>query len=281
MCSDLASSHHPGAAASAAFSPERILTRRKLLAGVGGLLAAPALAMASAAATETHPERAFGCRVDVAPGPAPASRASAVAATSPRPVLAGIPWYERFDTPVERTGAFWIGLGREWGSVRAGHAVCLRPPALRDPRGAWEHYDQGASCAAVGFAASRAASLLTQRLYDGVRMYEAAQRYDQWNGENYDGTTIEAGLAALVAEGPWPVRQSITQPIRADAIKSWRWALTVEEILAALGSGEEFVRVLSSWGTAFPREVRLPLRAIERLLAESSQFGVAIGRVPV
>lgn len=257
-----------------------VLTRRRAIqAGCGGVLAMTATPVR---ATSPAEGRGFGWRPSGAVGmmrrTPPRSPAFTVMEAGPSPVLLGFPWYRNFERPVERNGAWWIGLGRDWGEAIGGHIVCLRPPSLRDAPGAWEFYDQGDSHACAGFAASRAASLLRQRLFDGFRLYETAKHYDSWRGDGYDGTSVAGALEALVEEGPWPLRETADEPIRSAAIAGWRFAETLPEILAALESREGFVRVLNSWGNAYPREVRLPLKAVERLLAEGAEFGVAIDR---
>lgn len=274
------------------------MTRRQMIAAAsGGLLAAAGITIAEAGerrhagdqggrrkgVAEQYPvlpvEQVLG-RGPTSPEPAGrAAREPRAAPAGPAPIVAGLPWYEAFDTPVARDGAYWIGLGRGWGEVRGGHIVCFRPPAIRDADGAWPHYDQGQTNACAGFASSRAASLLNRRLFDGFLMYEAAKRYDRWRGDGYEGCSVDGALNALEHEGPFSVRlDGLSQPIAAAAIDSWTWANSVEETLAALCSREGFVRVLNSWGTSYPREVRLPIRSLDRIIAERAELGIVIDR---
>ncbi len=194
------------------------------------------------------------------------------------PVVMGVPWYEAFDQPVLKGGAYWIGLG-DLGRVRGGHAVCLRPPAVKDVASAHAYCNQGVEGSCVGWAVSRAATLLNRRLYNGFPLYEAAKRRDPWAGEDYDGTSVNAGLDTLRLEGAWPVRAGVTSGPRVQAgVSAFRWAHTVYEVTEALHSGEPFVRLLNSWGVNYPKEVRVPLAVIERLLAEGGEFGVPVDR---
>ncbi len=50
-------------------------------------------------------------------------------------------------------------------------------------------------------------------------IYEAAQRVDEWEGNDYDGTSVRAGAKVLQSWGK---------------IKEYRWTLDVEDIIAAL-----------------------------------------------
>ena len=197
------------------------------------------------------------------------------------PVVIGIPWYSGFDRPMRDAVAFdvyWIGKG-ELGSVRGGHAVCLRPPTMTDPKASWVHYNQGREGACVGFATSRAATLFNNKLYNGLNLYNKAKTRDPWPGENYSGTSVNAGLNTLRLDGAWPVKAGVTVgPVKADGILSYAWAKSASEVAAALKSDEGFVRVLNSWGKGYPAEVRMPLEVLDRLLKEGGEAGVPIDR---
>lgn len=199
----------------------------------------------------------------------------------PTPVVIGVAWYSGWDRPTRGSdGAMWVGRG-DWGSKRGGHSVCLRPPSIADLDSAWKHFDQGREGACVGFATSRAASLFNRRLYNGYELYKQATTRDPWEGDwrNYSGTSVEAGLNTLRLDGAWPVRAGVTSgPLAPDGIVNFYWAKTVAEIKAALGSSEPFARLLNSWGAAYPREVRVPWEAIERLLREGGEFAALVDR---
>lgn len=198
--------------------------------------------------------------------------------TVPTPVVIGIPWYANFDRPQDWAGAKWIGLG-DWGQVRGGHAVCIRPPAIKDVASAWQHYNQGREGACVGFATSRAATLFNRKLFDGFSLYRAAQKRDDWPGENYSGTSVNAGLDTLRLEGAWPVRAGrVTGPVLKEGISGFVWARSVDEVKQALGSNEAFARVLNSWGPAYPAEVRISWDALARLMKEGGEFAAPSDR---
>lgn len=196
------------------------------------------------------------------------------------PVVVGIPWYEAFDKPVKRGASYWIGdVGGEWGEVRGGHAVCLRPPSVTDVVSAYAHYDQGSEGACVGFATARAATLMNRKLYDGLEQYWAAQRNDEWAGEGYVGSSVNGGLQGLRLEGAWLVRAGVTRgPLIDQGISGFRWAKSPVEVQAALKSKEPYVRILNSWGTNYPKEVRMPLASVSRLIDEGGEFGVPVDR---
>ncbi|MFM9106347.1 MAG: hypothetical protein ACKOWF_06570 [Chloroflexota bacterium] len=227
-----------------------------------------------------RPNGRFGCILLPASqrGDAP-GRFGAGPDTTPSPVLAGIPWFEAFDRPVRRTSGWWIGTTSSWGAVRAGHAVCLRPPSIPDLAGGWEFYDQGPSDACVGFATARMLSMYNARFYNGQEMYRAAQQNDRWPGSNYAGTSIDGGMQAALRVGAWRVANfRTTGPFLSDGIKSWAWLESSDEVLTALGSREGFVRILNSWGAGYPREVRLPLAGLNRIIREGAQFASAVDR---
>lgn len=197
----------------------------------------------------------------------------------PTPVVIGIPWYTNFDTPVrDRDGNYYIGLGG-LGDLRGGHCVCLRPPTLRDPTGAWQHYDQGKEGACVGHGTSRAATLFNARLYDAFPLYKAAQQIDPFPGDQYSGTTVNAGLSVLRNQGPWRLKYNTSTPTLRDGILAYAWASSIQEVMNTLHSQEEYVRILNSWGTRYPAEVRMPVTVLHMLLSRGGEAGVPIDRI--
>lgn len=197
----------------------------------------------------------------------------------PCPVVIGIPWYSAFDRPEQRDGVYWIGTSGNWGTVRGGHCVCLRPPMVPDVVGAHRAYDQRQEGACVGFGTSRAASLYNGAIYDGFSLYYAAQKRDEFPGEAYSGTTVNAGLQTLRIDGAWRLTPSGPVATRRDGCKSFLWASTALEIADALKTGEGFVRILNSWGLNYPAEVRMPLEALARLMSEDGEAGVPVDRM--
>jgi hypothetical protein len=209
----------------------------------------------------------------------------------PTPVVLGVNWYHGFDDPVKDGAVSWIGRGTSWGGVRGGHAICLKPPSLTDPLTWWRYYDQGNEGACVGFAVARMMSLLNRKRYSGQRLYEEARRMDEWDGEDYSGTSVRAGCDVARKLGMWPVRAgTMTGPIAADGIAENRWAMSVEDIAACLSPGDAGAHILSlgyviplnSWGNGpngYPHMVRLPLEALDRLVfGEEGEATVVVDR---
>jgi hypothetical protein len=151
--------------------------------------------------------------------------------TTPTPVVIGMNWYHAFDTPLLKDGNFWIGRETDWGPVRGGHAICIKPPALRDSTGWWAFYDQGNEGACVGFAISRMMTLLNRKRYAADELYSRAKQIDEWPGEDYDGTSVRAGCDVARTEGLHVVRAGKAGPLSPDdGIAANRWATNLAEI---------------------------------------------------
>jgi len=208
----------------------------------------------------------------------------------PTPVVIGVNWYTGFDKPVQdANGRYWIGRGTDWGRVRGGHAVCLKPTGVTDVREWWRFYDQGKEGACVGFACSRMMSLLNRVRLDAPWLYYEARKVDDWPGENYSGTSVRAALDVLRARGHR--RPGATVDDAAQGIVEFRWAASGDQILACLlgpattgQSTHERLQafpVANSWGDDYPRTVWLPFAAMRRLLDEQGDAAVVTDRVGV
>jgi hypothetical protein len=208
--------------------------------------------------------------------------------SAPTPVVLGMNWYTGFDRPVQGTVSgtlrYWIGINADWGRVRGGHAVCLKPPGVRDNDAWWHFYDQGQEGACVGFAASRMMTLLNRERYDGRLLYKHAQRIDEWPGEAYSGTSVPAGMDVLRDFGPYDTKGRVDH---ADGISANRWAGSVAEIAACLSPPDDgkrvldlgFVDILNSWGSSWPHYVRLSLESLDRLIfRENGDATVVVDR---
>jgi hypothetical protein len=206
--------------------------------------------------------------------------------TKPTPVVLGINWYSAFDdpTPVPRKGGgfdYWIGREDDWGWLRGGHAICVKPRALSDTYGWYEFYNQGNEGACVGFAISRETSLLNRKRYDAPWLYHEAQKIDEWAGENYDGTSVRAGYDILRTVGHRRKWGPFTMPARlSEGIVENRWATDVMQIMACLQDDPNgySVVLVNSWGKDYPHYVHLPLEALERLLSENGEAGIVVDR---
>lgn len=201
-------------------------------------------------------------------------RYSLTAATMPSravPVLLGINWYTNFDTPVLKDNAYWIGLG-DWGSVRGGHAIVANSPLVKDILSWYIRYQQPVDGPCGGYAGSRMMSLINRRFYDGMALYKAAQKVDEWPGENYAGTSIRAVCDVLRLQGAFPVVKNRTVgPVLSEGIVQNRWAQSVGEVTACLQSTQSYIVLLNSWGKNWPPAVRLPLEGLDRLLQENGE----------
>ena len=137
----------------------------------------------------------------------------APAPAKPSPVVIGVNWYAEFDKPQkDSNGRYWIARDAKLTRVRGGHCVCLKPKGHSDPDAWWEFYNQGAEGACVGFGISRLASQLNRKLYDGFWLYHEAQKIDEWPGEDYDGTSVRAGLDILRKRGHCAKDGGLTKP---------------------------------------------------------------------
>jgi hypothetical protein len=140
---------------------------------------------------------------------------------------------------------------------------------------------------------------------DPAELYRAAQRADEWEGEDYDGTSVRAGAKVLKARG---------------YIAEYRWARTIDALVYALleqgpvvlgvnwyagmespdargivrAAGEilgghaivangvnvprGLVRLKNSWGRAWGRSGRcwLPIDDLARLVAEEGEACLAV-----
>lgn len=200
----------------------------------------------------------------------------------PTPVVLGINWYEAFDWPELRDGRWWI-RDTNLGGVLGGHAICVKPGVLTDPLGWWDFYNQGNVGACVGFSESRMMSLLNRTRYSGMWLYGQAQKIDEWPGENYEGTSLRAGLEILRTVGHQRLIGGYIQaPRPQDGIAAYRWTTSVADIHAAikmpLADSLDGVPLLNSWGREYPHIVWLPDSVLERLLGEDGEAGVVVDK---
>lgn len=191
---------------------------------------------------------------------------------SPMPVVLGINWYEAFDWPVPKDGRWWI-KETNLGPVLGGHAICVKPAVLTDPLEWWDFYNQNPYPECVGFSESRAKSLVDRTRYDARWLYAEAQKIDEWPGEDYDGTSVRAGLEILRTRGHRRRIAGVTQAERpGDGISAYRWLTSVAEVHSVikmpLADQLGAVPLLQTWGRTYPHIVWLPDSVLERLLDE-------------
>lgn len=204
----------------------------------------------------------------------------------PTPVVAGTDWWSDFDRPVwDERGRFWrVGTAPHLGRVRGGHCYCFRPDAIVDPVAWWAYYDQGQEGACVGFGISRAMSLLNRKRYDAPWLYSVAKFWDEWQGEDYDGTSVRAGLDVVREVGHIRAKKrKPTEPDWDEGIASNRWATSVEDAIAAMHSPRYLtlgrMPFLNSWGKdGYPHTVWIPLDTVDFLLRTGGELGVIFDR---
>lgn len=200
----------------------------------------------------------------------------------PSPVVIGINWYENFDRPEQDShGHWWIGRYTDLGGIRGGHCVALRPNHATDSTAWWSFYDQGYEGACVGFGVSRMMTLLNRHRYDARWLYREAQKYDEWPGESYEGTSVRAGLDVVRDQGHRRVHGDHSQPTsRDDGIREFRWATDVTDVLQTLGTPElDYVTLLNSWGrSGYPHFVRMPAVTLDILRLQDGEIGVVTDR---
>lgn len=199
--------------------------------------------------------------------------------SKPTPVIFGINWYTNFYYPQldESTGKFWIGRGN-LGRVEGGHAICARPLSLKDSKAWWKFYDQGQEGACVGFAASRALTLLNRKRYAARWLYREAQLVDEWDDTPpLEGTSVRAAIDILRTKGHarmWAGKIRLPA-CQHEGVLENRWARTVDEVIACLASPECYeiggIPLLNSWGEGYEREVWMPLETVQRVLNESGE----------
>lgn len=210
----------------------------------------------------------------------------------PTPGVAGTYWYSSFDTPTwDERGRFWI-VGKDLnnlGRIRGGHAYCFKPDPLRDVMGWYHFYDQGTEGACVGFAVSRAMSLLNRVRYDARWLYKGAQLVDEWaETPPEEGTSVRAALDVIRGSGhvPYNRRQAAKGeqqiPLFGHGIEKNRWALNVEDFIAAMHS-PRFLKIgrapfLNSWGGDYPHIVYMTLEAIDLHLRQDGELSVITDR---
>lgn len=210
----------------------------------------------------------------------------------PSHVVIGVPWYATFFLPVadpKLPNTFWIARSdTPWGAVVGGHAVCLKSPHISDLPGWHKFYNQGQEGACVGFAASRHQSGHNRKRYAAFDLYWAAQKVDEWPGEDYSGTSVRAAFDVMRDSGLWVSRSGkASGPLHKEGISVNRWATSIEDVAMCLSPQDAgrailnrgWVEFLNSWGTAYPHRTRIELDSLYRLLfRENGDATVATDR---
>jgi hypothetical protein len=135
-------------------------------------------------------------------------------------------------------------------------------------------------------------TLLNRKRYQPRPVYDLAQTIDEWPGENYEGTSVRAGLDVLRLYGCVPAKPGEPHHIHkgevnrsfvaAEGISANRWATTVDEVLKTidmpLASKLGAVPILNSWGRDYPHIVWMPGETLQRLIDNDGEVGLVTDR---
>ncbi len=207
------------------------------------------------------------------------------------PAVIGINWYSNFDSPVKVGQRWFIGLDKNnLGSMRGGHAICVKSGWQDDQWGWWDFYaQQKGSC--TGFSGARMMSLLNRKRYEAYWLWDRNKENDQFNDTNpgdVHGSTVNATMYVLKNIGLVPVKrgQGLTEwdavnlrktfnPVPSDGISAYRWTNNAADLLRVLNTPAQAslgaVPLLNSWGRSYPRKVWLPVETLQRLLDEDGE----------
>jgi hypothetical protein len=119
------------------------------------------------------------------------------------------------------------------------------------------YMDQNEEGACVGGSLSWHQSINNRRRYAFFWLYDEAQKIDEWPGEDYDGTSIRAGMDVLRDIGHCLVLPRRTCPPDVTAgISENRWAKNVDMIRATINAGSPVVLGINwyrNFDDPFPR----------------------------
>lgn len=211
------------------------------------------------------------------------------------PVVLGTNWYRDFDQPTLRNGRWWVGLdATRLGALRGGHAYSTKS-VQPDVLGWWDFYNQHAEGACVGEGGSRTMSLLNRTRYNAWWLWDRAKERDEWadtNPGDGEGTSVRAAMDVLREAGHvrWKpeqagmdhVARARLTPDPAAGISANRWAVSVDEVLAAiampLATQLGAVPFLNSWGRDYPHITWMPGETLARLLREDGEAAIITDR---
>jgi hypothetical protein len=214
----------------------------------------------------------------------------------PGPLVGGFWWFPEFDTPErDSSGDYWIGRSKPTRRPRGGHAVCFKPAGVRDVFSWWDFYDQGREGACVGFATSRASSLVNRRRYMARWLWDRAKEIDEWpdtNPGDDNGTSVRAALETLRVQGhvKWDWRRSPAVESSVDkrrrltatydeGISAYRWISDAADAAEVLGQGDrDYVPMLNSWGRDYPHIVYMPLTTLQFLIDADGELAAFTDR---
>lgn len=201
--------------------------------------------------------------------------------------------YERYYAPDDRdllvTTRMTLRRRREWYA------------------GPWSG-DQGQTPHCVGYAwAHWLSSLPVRNWLDPDGLYAIGQRFDEWEGEQYDGTSVRGVAKALhhlgaITQYAWPQtieETAFTLLEEGPVVAGINWYAGMDRpdaagliratgrlrgghavLLMGIDLGKELVRIKNSWGANWGQGgfVSLPLADLARLIGEEGEICRAVER---
>jgi hypothetical protein len=227
---------------------------------------------------------------------------AALAPTKPANSVVGTNWYRAMFRPVrDSRGYWWIGVVKtptglrvmnktELGPLVGGHAYAIKARGVGHNPAWHEFYDQDdpqfvsrigsayrwKSGGCTGFSVCIMQTLSNRKRYDPYHIYHEDQKIDEWPGEDYEGSSVRAALDVARMQGLVPVVRGKARFITpAEGIAANRWITSYEEWKQHIGySDVPFVDKAGSWGTSFPRLVRIPDELMEMLWLEDGEISM-------
>jgi hypothetical protein len=200
----------------------------------------------------------------------------------------GVNWYTAFDSPKQlKDGSYHladVAKGELLGTVRGGHCFGLVPMGgvKEDTTARWKFYNQAQEGACEGFGHARAQTINLGPLFDAFWLYDEARKMEG-TYPNGEGSTNRAACKALQTVGLRKQTAVVCSrdeghdgPVeKHEGLKTYRWALTAEEICQVLGRiNASAVPFENSWGEDYPKEVWMPIATLERLMKEEGEASV-------
>lgn len=207
----------------------------------------------------------------------------------PVPGVIGINWYPEFDQPELVNGRWWVARnGIKSRRPRGGHCVACKARTITDVISWQLWYNQVNEGICVGEGCSRMMSEFNRVKYQPRWLYDRCKERD--GIPNEEGTYVRSGLEVLLELGHVIAKRGEEQGLNAhqydtrqpdlkQGVQAFRWARSVDDFLNVLGFGRfDYCEILNSWGQDYPRVVRVPAAALERLFNEDGEFGVVVDK---
>lgn len=141
-------------------------------------------------------------------------------------------------------------------SAVAPTTVAIAERRLALPTQYRDFYNQGSEGACVGFSSSWMMSTLNRRKYDARKLYQEAQRIDEWSDTPpAEGTSVRAGMDVLRTVGHWRFFRGLQKIAGVmEGISANRWATSVDDVRTAIQCGTPVVFGVN-WYSSFDHPV--------------------------